>query len=234
MHIQAIKTRVFNEQEDLASFITSCIPRVKENSIIVVTSKIAALSEGRVVAVKSSANKKSLIKQESTFALKTRYTWLTIKDGQVMASAGIDESNANGKLILLPQDSFATARRLRRKLGKHYAVKNLGLLITDSRTLPMRAGTTGVALGYAGFKGLKDYRGTRDLFGRVLKMSRSNVADALAAAAVLCMGEGSEQQPLALLSNTPVQFSRTTNPKELSIPVQDDLYAPLFKKLKLA
>jgi len=73
-----------------------------------------------------------------------------------MASAGIDESNANGKLILLPQDSFQTAYALREKIQQKYDVRHIGVLITDSRTVPLRAGVTGVALGYAGFCGVRD------------------------------------------------------------------------------
>lgn len=105
-----------------------------------------------------------------------------------MASAGIDESNANGKLVLLPKDSFKTARFLRDKLRQKYGVRHLGVLITDSRTTPLRAGVTGVALGYAGFRGVKDYRGTPDIFGRKFKFSRTDVADSLATAAVFAIG----------------------------------------------
>ena len=66
---------------------------------MVVTSKIVALSEGRTTTYKNEKERAELIKKESSFALKTKYTWLTIKDGMVMASAGIDESNADGKVI---------------------------------------------------------------------------------------------------------------------------------------
>ena len=93
MQIQSIKTKVFNEQEDLTSFILKYIKKLPEKSVLVITSKIVALSEGRVVLYKNEKQKGELIKQESSFALKTKLTWLTIKDGMVMASAGIDESN---------------------------------------------------------------------------------------------------------------------------------------------
>ncbi len=150
----------------------------------------------------------------------------------VMSSAGIDESNARGKIVLLPKDSFVSAKSLHTKLSKIYKVKNLGILITDSRLLPLRAGVVGVALGYAGFKGVRDYRGKKDMFGRVLKFSRTDIADSLATSAVLLMGEGSEQQPLALISSAPVDFVKNVNRKELIMDPAEDVYAPIFQALK--
>jgi len=107
----------------------------------------------------------------------------------------------------------------------------VGVLVTDSRILPLRAGIVGVALGYAGFKGVRDYRGTPDIFGRVLKLSRTDVADSLAAAAVLQMGEGAEQQPLALITDARVEFTERTSRRELRIDPKEDLYRPLFEHL---
>ena len=164
-------------------------------------------------------------------AVRTKYVWLTIKDGMVMASSGIDESNANGKLILLPKNSFKTANYLRTQLRKKFKIKNLGVLITDSRVMPLRAGVTGVALGYAGFKGLKSYIGTPDMFGKKFIFSTTNTADCLATAAVLTMGEGREQQPLAMITDTLIEFCEKTNPKELLIDIKNDMYLPIFKKI---
>lgn len=228
MQIKTFKTKVFKENEDLIKFILRYIKKIPNNSILVATSKIVALAEGRTVEFKSEKQKIALIKKESSFAMKTKYTWLTIKDGMVMAAAGIDESNAKGKLILLPKDSFKSAEFIRKELKKIFKIKNFGVLITDSRIFPLRAGIVGVALGYAGFKGVRDYRGQKDIFGRVLKMSRTDVADSLATATVLCMGEGKEQQPIALVHNAPVEFIEKINKKELRINPKDDLYLPLF------
>lgn len=228
MQIKAIKTRVFKENEDLMRFIFAYIKKIPENSILVVTSKIVALSEGRTALYKNEKQKVSLIKKESSLAIRTKHTWLTIKDGTVMAASGIDESNAKGKLILLPKDSFYSTELIRKKLKKIFRLRNLGVLITDSRIFPLRAGVVGVALGYAGFKGVRNYIGKKDIFGRVLKMSRTDVADSLATASVLCMGEGKEQQPLALIADAPVEFSEKVNKKELRINPKEDLYLPLF------
>ena len=231
MRIKAIKTRIFNENENLIKFILKYAKKIPENSILVITSKIVALSEGRTTEYKNQSQKIKLIKQESSFAMKTKLTWLTIKNGMVMASAGIDESNADGKIILLPKDSFKSAEFIHKELCKKFKIKNLGVLITDSRLFPLRAGIVGVALGYAGFKGIRNYIGKKDIFGRTLKFSRTDIADSLATSAVLCMGEGKEQQPLALINNAPVEFTEKINKKELFISPQEDIFYPLIKNL---
>jgi len=230
MIVTPIKTRVFKEGEDLFSFVTHYTKKLPERSVVVVTSKIVSLAEGRTAAAKTEKEKVKLIRSESEWAMRTKYVWLTVKDNMVMSSAGIDESNADGKVILLPKDSFKTARVLRKKLQKKYGVKNLGVLIPDSRTAPLRLGVTGAAIGYAGFKGVRDYRGTKDIFGRVFKFVRTNIADSLATAAVLVMGEGGEKTPLAIISKAPVEFSERTRRDELSIDIEDDLYKPFFAR----
>jgi len=231
MIIRPIKTRVFHEGDDLFVFITDYFKKLQEKSVIVVTSKIVALAERRTSVAKNTKTREKLIQAESEIAIPTKYVWLTIKDGMVMASAGIDESNANGKLILLPKDSFQAACNLRNMLRQKYHLRHLGVLITDSRILPLRVGVTGVAIGYAGFGGIKDYRGRPDIFGRKFKFSQTNLADGLAAAAVLVMGEGNERQPLAIIKRAPLKFCNKVNRAELRIDIQEDMYYPLFSKL---
>ncbi len=232
MEVRPIKTRVFHEKENLADFIVAHIPKVKEGTILVVTSKIVALAEGRTVEIVDEHTREKTIRKEADFAMRTMYTWLTLKDGLLMSSAGIDESNAEGnKLILLPKDSFAAASKLRTELRKRYKVKKLGILIPDSRVLALRAGAVGVAMGYAGFRGIRDYRGTKDMFGRVMKISRTNIPDSLASAAVLVMGEGKEQQPLAVVTGLDVEFTERTSRKETIIPPEHDMYRPFFEEI---
>jgi coenzyme F420-0:L-glutamate ligase len=232
MKVQPIKTRIFKEGEELFRFVTDHIKSLKDGSVLVVTSKIVALSERRTAIPADSRAKERLIREESEVALLTKHTWLTIKDGLLVASAGIDESNANGKLILLPRDSFKSAQAIRLKLRQKYGIKNLGVLITDSRTIPLRAGAIGMAVGYAGFRAIKDYRKTPDIFGRKYKLSRANTADGLAAAAVLVMGEGREQQPLAIITGAPIEFCDRIRRRELLIDIEDDMYRPLFIKFR--
>lgn len=231
MLVTPIKTALFKENGDLFSFLDKYLPRLKNKDIVVITSKIVALSEGRFCILKNEREKDELIKKESDWAMKTKYVWLTIKDGDVLANAGIDESNANGKIILLPKDSFDSAKKIRDYLMKKNKLKKLGVIVTDSRLLPLRAGVVGVALGYAGFKGIKNYIGKPDLFGRPFEFSKTDMADSVATAAVLVMGEGIEKQPLALISSAPVEFTDKTNRKELKIDIQEDIYKPLFEKI---
>ncbi|HEY4478861.1 MAG TPA: coenzyme F420-0:L-glutamate ligase [Candidatus Paceibacterota bacterium] len=232
MKIKPIRTRIFREGENLISFILKYLPRVKEGSVIAITSKIVALAERRTVVLENTNTKRDLIIRESEIAVETRHAWLTLKDGMIMPSAGIDESNANGKLIQLPKDSFKSAAGLRRLLNKHYKTNDLAILITDSRTTMLRAGTVGVALGYAGFQGIRDYRNKRDIFGRKFIFQRANIADGLASAVVLTMGEGNEHCPLAVVTKAPVQFCKKVDKKELYIPLKDDMYGPILGKFK--
>lgn len=229
MNIQPIKTRIFFEGESLADFIVDHIPVLADGSVLAVTSKIVSLAEERTVPTAGN-NKEDLIRQESEWALRTEHVWLAVKDGQVMANAGIDESNANGTYILLPKDSFVSARVLHAQLVERYCIQQLGILITDSRAVPLRAGVTATALGWHGFKGVRDYVGEADIFGRVFAFERVNVADSLATAAALVMGEGAEQQPLAVITDAPVVFEdELVNPSEVKIDPKDDLYRPFFE-----
>ena len=234
MTITPIKTRIFLENENLEEFILEHIPLIQEHSIIVVTSKIVALAEGRTSDDDSEESKDRLIKEESDWMMRTKYVWLTLKDGMLVASAGIDRSNANGKLILLPRDSFVAAALLRKNLRTmvRNQLRNFGILIIDSRMLPLRTGALAYAIGYAGFKGVRDNRGKSDIFGRTLELSQSDIADGLASSAVICMGEGAEQQPLCVITDPPVEWTdEPIDPKELVIPPEDDLYRPFFESL---
>lgn len=232
MIINAHKTPIFRIGQSLPNFLFRHLPNLHDGSIVVVTSKIVALAERRVAACPTERARVKLIKEESQWAIKTKWTWLTIKDGTVMASAGIDQSNADGACVLLPRDSYRSAAALRKVLMHKFNVQRLGVLITDSRTAPLREGIVGMALGYAGFRGLRDYRGTPDLFGRALKMTRTNVADSMAAAATLLMGEGSERQPLAVITRAPVVFTDRVRRSELYIDPREDMYRPFFEHAK--
>ena len=232
MKITPIKTRIFKQGENLCEFIDKHLKKIEDDDILVVTSKIVALAEGRVVEVDNEKMRERIIKAESRYAMRTKYTWLTIKDNTVMSSAGLDQSNGNGKTILLPVDSYKSAEKIRKYFVKKYSLSNLGVLITDSRYLPLRAGIVGVSLGYAGFKGVRDYIGCKDLFGRRINYSRVDVADSLAMGAVLLMGEVDEKMPIAIITGAEVRFVKKTNKHELDINVKEDLYQPLFARIK--
>ena len=232
MIIKAISTSVFQKNQSLISFILKHAGQhIKEKSILCVTSKIVSLAKGRVAHLKNQ-NKTQLIKQESEVYIgEIGYgTHLTIKEGMLIPSAGVDTSNSpEGDYILYPKKPFKVAETLRKALQKKLGLKQIGLIITDSRTLPLRAGTVGVALSYSGFKGVKNLIGTKDLFGRPLKITRMNLADSLASSAVMLMGEGAECYPLAVIQKAPVVWTSKTQPKEIKIDLKEDLYYPLLK-----
>ena len=115
-------------------------------------------------------------------------------------------------------------------------LNHLGVIITDSITTPLCWGVTGATIAHSGFLALNNFVGHPDIFGRALNMTKVNIANALAAAAVLVMGEADEQTPLAVLSDLPfVQFQAgDPTPAELHglhIALEDDLYAPLLKSV---
>ena len=230
MIVTPIKTRIFRQGENLAAFISEHIPTMKEGEVVVVTSKIVSLAENRVVDLLTPEDRERYVMQEAEVAVHTPYTIMTLRDGMVMSSAGVDESNANGKLILLPKDAYASAHQLWMDLKKQWGLTNLGLIITDSRTSLLRRGSMGTAIAYAGFHAIKRYVGKPDIFGRILQVSIANTADPLAAAAVHTMGEGNEQQPLAKIEGANLAFTQDKIEKsEIQVHIKDDVYGPLFQ-----
>lgn len=235
----ALRCPLFRAGEALAPYVVANVPKaeVRERLVLAVTSKIASLAEGRQVA-RSEIDKDALVRREAdVFLGKTRFgVALTIKHGLLIPSAGLDESNSeSGDFILYPVDPFATLAALWRELRAAWGVRELGVILTDSHVSPLRRGVTGLALAHWGFGGRRDLVGSLDLFGRELKMTQMNLADGLAATAVLLMGEGAEQCPLAVIQSAPwVEFSEQTDPAELRIPVDEDLYGELYaERLKL-
>ena len=233
MQITSYKTVLFKLNGNLPAFIRTHIARLSEGDILVVSSKLVCLWKGCAVEYKSARQKEDLIRRESDAVLKTKLAWLTIKSGMVMTNGGVDESNADGRLLWLPRDLYVCADELRRSLLKLYGLKKLGVIITDSMILPLRAGVVGAAVAYSGFKGVRDERGKKDIFGKPLRTTLVNLADSLAAAAAVVMGERNEQTPLCVIKQAPVKFAVKTNPSEVKYPVEQDLYAPLFKAVKL-
>lgn len=232
--IIAIKTSLFSKDTDLTDFILKHVGKhLKEKTILAVTSKILSIAENRTVP-KKSIDKITLIKQECEHYLgNIGYgCHLTIKHNLLVPSAGIDESNSeNGDYILYPKNPFTSATKIMTSLKKNIPLKDFGVIITDSHTSPRKVGVTGMALAYSGFLGIKNLVGQRDLFNRPLKITKINIADALAASAVLLMGEGSEQKPLAIINKAPVIFSKNNDYKESHISIEEDLYAPLYEPL---
>lgn len=209
MKVKAIKTRIFlPPKDDLQKFLKESFinGKPKEGSIIVISSKIVAISEGRCIKITGKSNKSALIKQEADFYIDKnkvsgKISPLTIKDNILISLSGIDESNGNGYYILWPKKPFLSAKKIYHFIKKEYGLKTCGVIICDSTKTPLRAGIVGIGLAYYGFYPLRDYRGKKDIFGREIKSSQTNIVDSLAATAVFEMGEGDEHMPLVIIED---------------------------------
>ncbi|MFN2155210.1 MAG: coenzyme F420-0:L-glutamate ligase [Anaerolineae bacterium] len=238
MRVQPIKTHPITAQDhDLLAILDRHLASFEEGSILAITSKIVSICQGRMIPVEE-ADKQELIEHEADYWLPpeiNRYgVSLTIVDHVLIPMAGVDESNAAGYYILWPRDPQRVADEVRAYLSERFALTDVGVIITDSKTTPLRWGVTGVAIAHSGFLAVRDLIGHLDLFGRPLHMTKVDVADALAAAAVLVMGEADEGTPLATIDDLPfVTFqARDPTPEELEarwIDMEADLYAPLLQ-----
>ncbi len=227
------------------SFLANKI-KIKEESIIVITSKIVAIAQGRCVKIDQTLNKEEqrivkdkLIKKEADFYIDRKYVpkqlvTLTIKNNILIPTSGIDESNANGFYILWPDNLFLEAKKIYQSIKKEFKIKKFGIIISDSHTTPLRAGVSGIGLSYYGFYPLRDYRGSKDIFGRKLKMTQTNIVDSLADIAVFEMGEGKEQTPIVIIENVKnIKFGFDSTKKDpLKIVREEDIYYPLIKNIK--
>ena len=240
MNVSAYRSSVVQVNDDLFVVLKETLPKsIPENSVVAITSKIVALAEGRVEPVREDDkhHKHELVRQESEFYTEptsSQYgVMLTVKNGILAVSAGIDESNTGGYYVLWPDDSQVSANKIWRWLREEYSVQNVGVIITDSKTSPLHWGVTGASVAHSGFLALNDKRHTPDIFGRDLQMTQVNVAQGLAAAAVLEMGETNEQTPVAIVSDIrEITFQdRVPSESELSdlkIALEDDVYAPVL------
>ncbi len=179
---------------------------LKRGDVVAVASKVVSTCEGRIVRLAEmyvSAPAKRLAKRWKMDEGLTAVVMseadeilggvngflLTQKDGVLTANAGVDLKNApRGTAILWPQDPDDSARRLRNVLERRFHTK-IGVEIVDSRVTPLRLGTTGLAVGVSGFRPIIDQRGKQDLYGRKVRVTQSNIADDVAAAAHVLMGE---------------------------------------------
>jgi len=239
MKIRTIKTeKIIVGQTTLAKFLDKHIKKLQERSIVVITSKVISIIENRVESL--SMNKDSLIKEEADFLTSkpNKYgRFATIKYNALISGAGIDESNGNGAYILLPENPQKTAKKIYQYLSIKFGIEKFGIIITDSRSMPLRVGAMGVAIGFSGFSPLKSYIGKEDIFGRKLKFEKANVVDALASAAVLAMGEGREQTPIAIIEDLEQINFNESKPsardlKEFYVSMDDDIFHQFYDCFK--
>lgn len=237
MRVSAIRTdRIVAGQHRLHDLLDRYLCGFAECSVLAISTKVAALCQGRTIPV-GSVTKADLVARESQRYLpasSSRYgVMLTVTANRLNASAGIDESNANGECVLWPEDPQGVANRARAHLRERFGVGRAGVVLTDSVSTPMRRGVTGMCLAHSGFRALNDYAGRPDVFGRRLRHTSADVAGGLAAAAVVVMGEGDEQTPLATIEDLPFVQFQDADPgpdelRDLEMTIEDDLFAPLL------
>lgn len=240
MKITALRTHPITARDhDLLALLDAYVPPLEERSVLAVTSKIVSITQGRL-AKASGTDKHALIRSEADYYLppgESRYdVTLTITHQLITPNAGIDESNGNGDYVLWPLDPQGTANTLRAYLRQRFALQEVGVILTDSTTTPLCWGVIGTVIAHSGFLAVTSFVGQPDIFGRPLQMTKVNVANGLAAAAVLVMGEANEQTPLAVLSELPFVQFEANDPTEaelsgLRIAPKDDLYAPLLQSV---
>jgi coenzyme F420-0:L-glutamate ligase/coenzyme F420-1:gamma-L-glutamate ligase len=210
--------------DDIAAFILDGLSAMGESladgDVVVVAQKIVSKAEGRLVSLSTVTPSEralelagitgkdprvvELVLRESNEVLRAKTNVLVVEQtlGLVIANAGIDRSNVEGgaedMALLLPVDPDASARGLRETFRARSGA-DVAVVIADSVGRAWRLGTTALAIGCAGIEPLWDQRGDVDMFGKVLEVTEVAVADQVAAAANLAMGEATEGTPVAIV-----------------------------------
>jgi len=242
---------LIHQGDDLAALILQALSRERirllDGDVLVVTSKIVAKAECRLIELSSvgpSAEARRLaeetgkdprlvevILRESRGVLRKRPGLIIAEHrlGFVCANAGVDHSNVIGEdgtqadwILMLPEDPDGSAGALRDRLQRESGTK-LGVLIIDSHGRAWRNGTVGVAIGVAGFPALVDLRGRPDLFGETLRVTQVGLADEIAGAASAVMGQADEGYPVVHVRGLPYDL-RDGALRELLRPEEQDLF----------
>jgi len=216
-----------------------------DGDIIVVSQKIVSKAEGLLVDIStikpsrrssliSSRTRKDprlvdLILRDSEKVLRADPQALVVqrRNGFVCLNAGVDKSNVRGRTVysLLPKDADASAKKLRSRLQK-LSGRKLGVIVADTYSRPFRVGQVEFAIGVSGIEPIVDYRGQKDLFGYELRYKFVALADEVAAAAELVMGQGTEQVPVAIVRDLSrvVRTEARALSKKLLLGRQIDLF----------
>jgi coenzyme F420-0:L-glutamate ligase/coenzyme F420-1:gamma-L-glutamate ligase len=236
--------------DDLADLIADVIKHAEMNladgDILVIAQKIISKSEDRFVNlndispseralelaqhVDKDARLIELVIEESKSILRYRSGTIIVEHrlGFVCANAGIDHSNvrkdndSDDWVLLLPENPDRSADGIRQSLEK-WSNKRIGVMVIDSHGRAWRLGTVGVAIGLSGIPGIEDLRGDADMFGRTLRVTQVGVADELAAAASLMMGQAAEGTPVVHVRGFPYPH-REGSLQELLRPEEEDLF----------
>ena len=239
----SIRDQTFDLIETILDSLNHANLQPQAGDILAVSSKYAAIAAGRIyklddieptpraVELANRYNMSAAVAQlvleeaEHIFGGIELGFLLTAKGGIISPNAGLDRSNIpSGQVVLLPEDPYACAewifQSLRQRLGCH-----IGVILTDSWLVPGRYGTSGISLGTAGFKPIKDERGKIDLFGNPMAVTQVGIADSLAACAQVVMGERDEATPIALLRGAEIELSEERfSADDVSIPWRQCIY----------
>jgi len=250
VQLYAICTELIQPRSDLVAVVLEAISRqnltIENGDVLAFASKSVATAENRLRKLASVKPSNEAKKIAARFGMEPRFAevvlqeadevfWgvpkalLTLKNDVLIPNAGVDQKNApEGCVVLWPKNPFEAAESIRRDLYERTG-KQVGVLIVDSRVAPLRMGTTGVAIGVAGFEPVRDCRGKKDLYGRRILMTTHSVADDLASAAHLMMGESSEQTAAVLIKNAPAKFTEKIDVSAIVIPREQCLFASHIK-----
>jgi len=234
--------------DNLAEFIVATLRKervtLNDGDVVVVAHKVVSKAEGRIARLRDvKPSKKAqeiakatlkdsrlveLILQETKSVVKTSSEILIVENrqGWVCINAGVDKSNVEGEdsYALLPTDPDESARQIRSEIMK-LTGKKIALIISDTYSRPFRRGQVEFAIGIAAIDPFKDYRGQRDLFGHVLKVKNTAVADEIASAAELIMGQGKEGVPVVIIKNLGgVKWEGNVSSADVLISKDEDLF----------
>jgi len=233
--------------DNLAGLVCDAAERqgtpIQNGDILVVTHVIVSRAEGKVVnldEVLPSEFAKSIAKQyekdptlvevvlresKSIRRMGDGKLIMESKHGFVCANAGVDKSNVPGERIvtLLPDDPDASAEKIRQEIGRLTGC-DIAVIISDTHGRPLREGEINVAIGVAGIMPIRDRRGEKDLFGYVLRVKQTAVADELSSAAELVIGQADEGIPVAIIRGYNYPKSESAKATELIRPKEKDLF----------
>lgn len=238
---------VIKEGNDLALLICQAAEKqgtpIQNGDVIVATHVIVSRAEGNVVdletvtpsefaktVAKATGKDPRLVEvilRESKSIVRMRDGKLITetKQGLVCANSGIDQSNVPGNTVVapLPEDADNSARTIRKNVLK-ISGKDVAVIVSDTHGRPLRQGEINIALGTSGFEPLRDRRGEKDLFGYTIKIKRTAIADELASAAELVIGQTNEGIPVAIIRGYPYPKSETAKATNLIRPAEEDLF----------
>lgn len=215
---------------------------IKQGDVLVISSKFISNSQGRLIEIDSVKTSNESLIISKKFRIKPQFAEIIIREsdkifggisGFVISSsdnilapnAGIDKSNTKkGKVILYPFNPYLIAEQLKRKFFLKFLV-HVGVIIVDSRLMPSRVGTTGVAIACSGIEPVVDMRAQKDLDGNPLKVTFQAVVDNLASIANHKMGEGSESIPIAIIRNSGAKLTdRKIKQNEIAVSHDQCVY----------